>query len=76
MVASFHFQIIPVVVASPCRATALPSASRLDRNDLETESLDAITFPKIAGGTHHLDVLYRIGSTFYEWNNVVVVQVF
>ena len=33
----FHFEIIRVVVASPCRATALPSASRLDTNDLETE---------------------------------------
>jgi len=33
----FHFQIIPVVVVSPCRATALPAAHRLDTNDLEME---------------------------------------
>jgi len=33
----FHSQIIRVVVASPCRARALPAASRLDTNDLEME---------------------------------------
>jgi hypothetical protein len=33
----FHFKIIRVVVASPCRATALPAALRLDTNDFEIE---------------------------------------
>ena len=45
---SFHFQIIPVVVVSPCppsmptgskgQAIALPAARRLDMNDLDMES--------------------------------------
>ena len=37
---SFHSQVIPVVVAQPCRAKALSAASRLDRNDLKMESQD------------------------------------
>ncbi|OLP08416.1 hypothetical protein BLL52_0019 [Rhodoferax antarcticus ANT.BR] len=34
---ALHFKIIRVVVASPCRALALPAASRLDTNGFETE---------------------------------------
>ena len=36
--ASFHFQIARVLVASPCRAAALSAASRLDTSDWEMES--------------------------------------
>ncbi len=50
--ALFHFQIITVVVASPCRATALSQAARLDINDVEME-LGVDSVMPLANGRLH-----------------------